>query len=87
MANVAGGSWDALSAGTAVQYSLVFARAACNDSYKQFRAERHHVIEARPMEASDAVGRHLYWVWHNIGVTLAEGELIESAMQYWRQRN
>ena len=42
---------------------------------------RHNVVQARPTEASDAVDRHLYWVWHNIGETRAEGELIESAMQ------
>ena len=41
----------------------------------------HNVVQARPTEASDAVDRHLYWVWHNLGETLAEGELIESAMQ------
>ena len=31
---------------------------------------RHNVVQARPTEASDAVDRHLYWVWHNIGKLL-----------------
>ena len=85
---MAGSSWGALSAGWAGHSSLVLATFrlqrllhASQSGTTEPVDMRHNVVQARPTEAFAAVDRHLYWVWHNLWETLAEGELIESAMQ------
>ena len=42
---------------------------------------RHHADHDVARPQADSVDKHLYWVWQNVGESLAEGEIIESAMK------